>query len=80
MRCPSDGSVGGRPMPRKRSVASSEMAFATCSGRDDDEGRQAVRQEVAEHDARSGERVAGGGLDVFLALSASGGAADGAGE
>src|SRR5215207_2848585 len=28
---PSDGSVGGRPSPKNDSVASSEMAFATCS-------------------------------------------------
>jgi hypothetical protein len=28
---PSEGSVGGSPSPRKDSVASSEMAFATCT-------------------------------------------------
>ena len=31
MSMPSEGSVGGRPRPRKDKVASSEMEFAICT-------------------------------------------------
>ena len=44
---PSEGSVGGRPTPRKDSVASVMMASARLIVRDDQHRRQHVGQHVA---------------------------------
>ena len=47
-------------------------------GRDHDQRRQAVRQQVAEHDARLRQREAARRLDIFAPLLDQGGAAHGA--
>ena len=70
---PSDGCVSGRPSPRNDSVASSAIEFATCTVATTISGGSAVRQQVAEDDARAGSGVDERRLDVVLA--ALGGAA-----
>ncbi len=67
MSRPSDGSVIGRPMPRKDSVASSGDRVRDLHGDDDDQRRQAVRQQVAEDDVAVAQGQAARRLDIFLA-------------